>query len=167
MGFASKNNRWWNTFSFWSESYYSSCKRYHLTVICVERFYVNILPTCLPSSYQSSVSLSKIPRCVPVPNECCPRTPAADIINEVVEYFLWVFFFPVVCSPACKWTCLWVRTSESVMRSWYELAQRRGSRRRSAEVAAAGNADQNSTFGTKLYCEALYQLNRWMTMGFN
>lgn len=137
--------------------------RLHVTWIYNKYFYVN------RSSYMFAVSLTSLkPSSISVPDPCCPTKPTAEIINAAVEFFLFVClcfcFFPVECSPACKWMCLWVDTSESGMRSWYKLAQ---SRRRSAEVSAAVNADRNSTFGTKLYCEALYQLNRWMTMGFN
>lgn len=139
-------------------------QRQHRTVIYVVCFYVNGLPTCLLSSYQSSVSLSVQAFLFLIHAVLESQQPTS--LMRWWNFLFVCFFFPVVCSPACKWTCFWVGTSESVMRSWYELAQSHR-RRRSAEVAAAGNADWNGTFGTKLYCEALYQLNRWMTMGFN
>lgn len=65
------------------------------------------------------------------------------------------------CSHVCKWTCLRVGIRESVMRSCCCLGIRLAQGRFcSAGARVARNTDWNSTFGTKLYCKALYQLDR-------
>lgn len=63
--------------------------------------------------------------------------------------------------------CLWVGMRESV---WWKVAVlfMFGTEPPcSAETRRAEYTDWNSAFGKKLYWKALYQLDRWMTRGFN